>query len=118
MNKIHAAHGKMTVKELAIELRVSERSLHYLFEKSVGVSPKMYVRLTRFHHAFQQLSIMPQHDKLTQLAFDLGYFDQSHFIRDFQKFTAHSPGAYVKNPVLKEDVESYKRWLSSHFLSR
>ncbi|HTD40430.1 MAG TPA: helix-turn-helix domain-containing protein, partial [Mucilaginibacter sp.] len=56
-----------------------------------GFSPKMYLRLTRLQNALKQYG----HDKtLTQIAYECGYYDQSHFIHDVKAFTGYHPGFY------------------------
>jgi AraC-like DNA-binding protein len=57
------------------------------------MSPRQFLKTVRFQHAlhtrFKQQSL-----SLTQLAFDCGYYDQSHMINDFKKLSGYTPGEY------------------------
>lgn len=94
--KIQKSNGMASLKNIQIELSISERSFQRLFEYHVGLSPKLYSRICQFSAAFQQLNKM-QYSKLSDIAFDNGYTDQSHFTRTFKEFTNYSPNAYLKN---------------------
>ena len=76
------------------QLNITERSLQRLFETHVGISPKMYKRICQFQAAFQQLN-QYEFSKLTDVAFDHDFADQSHFIRVFKEFTGITPKAYL-----------------------
>jgi AraC-like DNA-binding protein len=39
---------------------------------------------------------------LTAMAYDYGYFDQSHFIKDFKSFTGRTPLQYFKTAALQD----------------
>jgi AraC-like DNA-binding protein len=82
------------LKNIQQKLNITERSLQRLFESHVGVSPNMYKRIWQFHTAFQQLN-QYQFSKLTDVAFDHDFADQSHFIRVFKEFTGITPKAYL-----------------------
>jgi AraC-like DNA-binding protein len=77
------------------KLNTSERSLQRLFETNVGVSPKLFKRVWQFHAAFQQLNTY-QFSKLTDVAYQHGFADQSHFIRVFKEFTHLTPKEYLQ----------------------
>ena len=91
---IRAANGLVSLRELQTELRVTERSFQRLFDQHIGVSPKQYSRICQFQPAFQQLS-MGRFDRLSDIAYDNGYADQSHLIRVFREFTGFTPGEYL-----------------------
>jgi len=78
------------------KLHLTERTFERLFETHVGVSPKLFNKICQFHSAFQQFSNR-QYNKLSDVAFENGYADQSHFIRVFKEFTNLTPGEYLKN---------------------
>ena len=91
---IRAANGLISLRKLQTELRVTERSFQRLFDLHVGVSPKQFSRICQFQPAFQQLS-MGRFDRLSDIAYDNGYADQSHLIRVFREFTGFTPGEYL-----------------------
>ena len=64
--------------------------LERLFYTEVGLSPKTFIRITRFQEVFKKIRQQGVKD-LTGLAYEYGYYDQSHFIRDFQAFSGVNP---------------------------
>jgi AraC-like DNA-binding protein len=83
------------LRSLQEELRTTERSFQRLFEAQIGVSPKVFSRICQFQPAFRQLS-QGQFSKLSDIAYDNGYADQSHLIRAFREFTGLTPGEYLE----------------------
>jgi AraC-like DNA-binding protein len=78
-----------TVARVASALGVSERQLERRFLARVGVTPKRFATLRRFERAVALSRTAPS---LTSAAIDAGYYDQSHFIRDFRRFVGAAPG--------------------------
>jgi AraC-like DNA-binding protein len=87
--------GQCRVEELADYCHTSVRQLQRHFDQTIGVSPKFYARTIRFARAQQRLMLQADSD-LTELAYDCGYFDQAHFIKDFRAFTGRTPSQYAK----------------------
>lgn len=83
------------VEQLADRNAVTVRSLQRMFAKYVGVSPKWVIRRYRLHEAAEQLGNGRTVD-YADLAAQLGYSDQAHFLRDFKSVVGVSPGAYAK----------------------
>jgi AraC-like DNA-binding protein len=76
------------------ELYLTERTFQRMFEKNIGVPPRLYKRICQFNSAFQQLNNR-RFTKLSDIAFDNGYADQSHYIRSFKEFTGLTPTDYL-----------------------
>ena len=89
--------GSASLKELHQSLRITERSLERKFKQHVGISPKLFARVCRFQASLTQLN-QRNLTKLSDIAFENGYADQSHFIRSFREFTGYSPSHYQKRP--------------------
>lgn len=101
------------VDEIAQKLNVSATTVRNLFQQHIGVTPKELIKITRTHRALQ---FQKEHIKtLTELGLELGYFDQSHFIREFKAIVGVSPREYFKNESLAFDFYNYGRWLSNNF---
>ena len=83
----------LRVPELARQLSTSTRSLQRLFTEYVGVSAKWVVRRFRMHEAAARAAGGPV--DWGQLALDLGYYDQPHFIRDFTAAVGVPPSRYA-----------------------
>lgn len=90
--QIFDSKGMVMVADLARHVAVSDRQLEHLFRKKVGLSPKLYARIIRFNHVFQLLKDK-QPDWMTLVA-EAGYYDQSHFIRNFKAFAGEDPSRY------------------------
>ncbi|MEV7230498.1 AraC family transcriptional regulator [Polymorphospora sp. NPDC051019] len=82
------------VDEVATRFGLSSRSLQRLFQRHVGVSPKWILRRYRLHEAAARLA-EDGPANWSEVAADLGYFDQSHFIRDFSAAVGMTPAAYA-----------------------
>jgi AraC-like DNA-binding protein len=92
--EIVKSRGLVSLKTLQNELCVTERTFQRLFESHIGVAPKLFRKICQFTAAFDQLS-MGQYKKLSDIAYDHGYSDQSHFIRVFKEFTLLTPSEYL-----------------------
>jgi AraC-like DNA-binding protein len=80
------------VETVASRYDISPRYLQNLFLQSSGVTPKLFGKINRFQHS---LSLINQkNNSLTNIAYESGYFDQSHFIREFKSFTGVTPSTY------------------------
>jgi AraC-like DNA-binding protein len=79
---------------LAERLEMSPRTLERLFRRYVGVSPKWVVRRFRVHEACERVKTGVAPD-WSQLAHELGYFDQAHFIHDFKAQVGRTPADYA-----------------------
>lgn len=79
------------IEVLAAELSIRRRTLERMFQTMVGVPPKQFAGIVRTQHFLKALH---QNENLTQLAYEFGYYDQSHLIRDFKARTGITPGKY------------------------
>lgn len=99
-NLIVAQRGVVNISELMDELYVCRRQFERQFLQKVGVSPKYYARIRRVGYLCSQLANQRwQIADWQDLIYQSGYYDQSHFIRDFTEFTGKNPSLYVKNNV-------------------
>jgi len=90
---LHRNHGTGSMSNLCAEASITERQLQRLFNRYIGVSPKYYARILRFNHIF---SLMKDGKvEWADVVFLSGYYDQSHFIRDFKNFTGEDPTSFA-----------------------
>jgi AraC-like DNA-binding protein len=87
------AGEEVAVAAVARALGLSERQLERRFLQRVGVTPKRFATLRRFERAVALARTAPS---LTSAALDAGYYDQSHFIRAFRRFTGASPRGFFR----------------------
>lgn len=83
------------VEEVCERFSIRPRTLQRLFQRYVGVSPKWVLRRYRLHEAAARLAEGTD-TSWAEVAADLGYFDQSHFIRDFTRAIGMTPVAYAE----------------------
>jgi AraC-like DNA-binding protein len=85
---------RATVASVLSEIGLSHRRFVQLFHDQIGLTPKSFCRVQRFQRVLRQLHHAPQID-WTDVALGCGYYDQSHFIHDFQTFSGFTPTFYA-----------------------
>lgn len=86
--------ARRSISEVTTQLGLSPKRFISLFEEAVGLTPKVYCRVLRFQEGLQRIT-RGQPVRWADLALDTGYFDQAHFIHDFQTFAGLTPSAYL-----------------------
>jgi AraC-like DNA-binding protein len=89
---IHA-NGAISVSEITQKIFVTERQLERMFKRYIGLSPKYYARIIRFNYIFHLIENKTL--TWTDLAYEAGYYDLSHFVREFRSFTGEDPSDYI-----------------------
>jgi AraC-like DNA-binding protein len=95
IQEIHSTNGRIKIKELADTFYISPDAFEKRFRKAAGASPKQFASIIRMKSLISQKK--PFHS-LTDMAFEGGYFDQSHFNKDFKLFTGQTPTEFLKAP--------------------
>ncbi len=85
---------RRSISEVTTHLGLSPKRFISLFEEAVGLTPKVFCRLLRFQEALRRTH-KGQPVQWADLALSCGYFDQAHFIHDFQAFAGMSPSVYL-----------------------
>ena len=88
MSMIYKSKGNIRIKDLAKSLHISQSPLEKRFRQKVGTSPKKFSSLVRFKNSVAQYR---PGTPLTGLGYETGFYDQSHFIKEFRNFTGDSP---------------------------
>lgn len=81
------------IDDLARYLGISQSALERRFRRIIGVSPKKFASLARLRRAAQ---LQATGADLTTVAHEAGYFDQSHFIKEFRRATGSAPSAFFR----------------------
>ncbi|MDR8390803.1 helix-turn-helix domain-containing protein [Aliifodinibius sp. S!AR15-10] len=93
---IRRSEGFNKIDDLPDKVYISQRQLEREFNKKIGITPKRYMRIARLNEVHRKLE-EEQELELTKIAFDCGYADQAHFIRDFKSFMGVNPTLFTKN---------------------
>lgn len=97
-----------SIKEYCQEIKTNYSTLNRNFIKIVGISTKKFERLIKFRKSL--CNLIGTNDSLTSIALTSGYFDQAHFIREFKKFSNHTPSNYqslIKQDNDKNEIINY-----------
>jgi AraC-like DNA-binding protein len=94
-----------SVRQLCQSTGYAERQLQRLFDEQVGMSPRTFIKISRFQRAIALFAHYKRRKApftLLSVALEAGYFDQPHFIRDCRQFTNKTPEQYfwTMDPVL------------------
>ena len=89
------SHGADRIEQICRDLSVSRKHLRTLLQAHVGLSPKAYARMFRFRRVVDLVQSRPRGLDWAQLAMSAGYFDQSHFNREFRAFAGMTPVEYA-----------------------
>lgn len=123
--RLDQTHGEADLGLLAAELGCSRRHLIAQFRKQVGLPPKTIARILRFDRAVRVVNrvgrnmandpdsrpyldlprtgnICDRTVRWAELALDCGYYDQSHFIKEFQAFSGVTPVAFLRQMLPDE----------------
>ncbi len=95
IKQVGVSRGGISVGKLVCDTGLSQRHLSRKFQEYVGLSPKEYLRVSRFILSLGHLKRYPVFS-LTEVAYKSGYYDQAHFIRDYKDYTGYTPGQLVR----------------------
>jgi len=86
--------GRSTLSDVTADFGLSDRSWRRHFTSEIGVAPKRYLRMLRFHHA---VALKRDHPSLTwtDVCLEAGYYDQSHCIAEFRELGGASPSRFM-----------------------
>jgi len=96
-DRIFEKNGNIKISELGTETGYSERYLGKVFEKYVGISPKMYCEIMRLQNSLKKLVNGSKQEPLINLALDSGFFDHAHMNRCYKRFLHCSSGVLRKH---------------------
>ncbi len=85
---------RTSMKDIASQACVSQKTLDRKFKQYTGLSPKLFASVLRFHQTLENIRAgtggQPAYGDLSPLL-GVGYYDQSHFIKACRKITGLSP---------------------------
>ncbi|MCC8187749.1 MAG: helix-turn-helix domain-containing protein [Bacteroides sp.] len=92
---IDRSGGEMSLPELSEATCLSQKQFQRVFTDHIGIRPKEFLRIVRFQYTLSRMHFPMERD-FTQLACECGYYDQSHLIREFRKFSGYTPKEYMR----------------------
>lgn len=102
---------KLTIKYLCDSLKISRNSLNKHFKKYIGLSASTYLQQKVFNNIISDISNTPA-ERLITVGYDYDFFDQAHFIKQFQIFAGMTPGQYLhfaKNNAIDKSFPNFIR---------
>ncbi|NJO88559.1 MAG: AraC family transcriptional regulator [Chloroflexia bacterium] len=96
IDRIIEKQANISMAEINNICPVSERTLQRYFNERIGFSMKTYLRVIRNLHFFKILN-QGINKKILDIIFEAGYYDYSHFIKDFKLMTGITPKQYFSN---------------------
>lgn len=101
LDEIIKCNGRIKVGELAELFDYSVRHFNRIFTDNMDISPKLYMRILRCSVAISRMTNDPNRE-INEYMENLGYFDQSHFQREFKWFTGITPKNFLKKTAMQE----------------
>lgn len=96
ISQIVRSDGNIALDALTDKAGLSQRQLNRKFQQHVGLPPGEYLRVNKFIKSLKYLKSYPS-NSLTEIAYHSGYYDQSHFIRDYKNYTGFTPGEVARS---------------------
>lgn len=93
IKRVKADGSPSLIKDLCETANISNKHLISLFNKKVGVSPKILQRLNKFIKVIHTIKSRKE-ISWPQVAYECNYYDQAHLINDFKAFSGLSPKHY------------------------
>jgi len=94
VQKIVATEVAVSVDQLANSAFLGYRQFKRIFEQYIGMGPKEYCRVIRFQRALHFLHLNPSVE-ISRLAYECGYYDHSHLVKEFRELTGYAPVEYI-----------------------
>lgn len=88
-NIIHTK-GQESIRSIAGKLNLNIRTFERRFLSETGLPPKQFAKIIQFQASLEQLTVK-DYTKLTDIVYQNGFSDQSHFIKVFKAFTGKTP---------------------------
>jgi AraC-like DNA-binding protein len=99
-----------TIEELAAQLKITRQTLNNQFKKYLNLTASEFRQICRFRRFIQAKLIDENKSKLTDFVYDFGFFDQSHLIKEFKKYTFLKPNDFFRKLDRSKDNSILVIW--------
>lgn len=103
VDRIFETKGQLSIQDLSNEIGYSPRHLYTMFNEQFGMGVKSFCKIVRFQNALHYMLLTE--DSGSMMAYDLGYYDQAHFIREFKSMADVTPSYWYKQ-MRKETLKN------------
>lgn len=86
---MHSSKGLISIDNLVQQSGISYKKMQRLFRRHIGITPKVYARIVRFNYSIRVGTV--DNRSLTHVAFESGFFDQNHYIKETKQITGRVP---------------------------
>jgi len=83
-----------TIPDLSQIACLSDKQLNRIFTEYIGSTPKEFTRIVRLQRALYSLQNYSKMN-FAQLAYECGFYDQAHLIKEFKTFSGYTPKEYL-----------------------
>ncbi len=108
LNVLHQIQTKPISDYVSIIESYSKTQKHLInqFKTYFGLTPKVFHRIFRFNEILKQIQ-NKKHLIWSQIAYEFGYSDQSHFIKEFKEFSGFNPQEFIKFDFHNDDETNF-----------
>jgi AraC-like DNA-binding protein len=97
LNHLTDFENERSVEEIARVVNLNVRTLNRLFGKHLGISPITFRKIARFRHAMKNRIYGERLKTLTEIGYESNFYDQSYFIKMYQKLTGNNPSKFFRS---------------------
>lgn len=94
------------IKSLCEQYGINQRRLERVFNKYIGIRPKLFYRINRFQEIINHMQ-KTNLDNFATIVYDNNYYDQMHFIKDFKLFTGSTPIEFLNQRKSVKQITKY-----------
>jgi len=94
------APDTVSIADIAAASGYSQRRVEQKFKELIGLAPKEIQRILKLRWLVEDLSNLNGSDNLSSLAYRHGFYDQSHFIKSYQRIISDVPSSFNKEEYL------------------
>jgi len=101
VQQIVKTHGGAALPQIARMLGVTPRYLEKLFLAHVGIPPKLFAQINQLQNGVRLLN-KHKTRSLTEICYQCGYYDQSHFNRAVKRFSGLKPSQLKREEMVTQ----------------